>query len=131
MHYLKLLPLLFFTILMTACNSNDDEMNLPISEGLQGTWTLKETKYFMSSKEYENGQFVYIFTPDKVIVNSTSDNTPLLPIGTYSYTYDKESNNFTIDGIKYGLRLEGLKMIIVEPGAERDAGGFFYFVKIK
>ena len=51
MHYLKLLPLLFFTILMTACNSNDDEMNLPISEGLQGTWTLKEAKYFMSSKE--------------------------------------------------------------------------------
>jgi len=55
----------------------------------------------------------------------------LLPIGTYSYTYDKESNNFTIDGIKYGLRLECLKMIIVEPGAERDAGGFFHFVKIK
>ena len=96
MHYLKLLPLLFFTILMTACNSNDDEMNLPISEGLQGTWTLKEAKYFMSSKEYENGQFVYIFTPDKVIVNSTSDNTPLLPIGTYSYTYDKESLRATI-----------------------------------
>lgn len=131
MHYLKLLPLLFFTILMTACNSNDDEMNLPISEGLQGTWTLKEAKYFMNSKEYKNGQIVYIFTPDKVIVNSTIDEPLLLPQGTYSYTYDKESNIFTINDIRYGLRLEGLKMIIVQPGAERDAGGFFHFVKIK
>jgi hypothetical protein len=131
MRVLKLLPLLLSMILLTACNSNDDEMNLTISEGLHGSWTLKEATYFMNSKQYKKGQIVYTFTLDKVTVNTTIANPPLIPQGTYNYTYDTDSKTITIDGIKYGFKLKGLELDIAEPKAYIDAGGFFHFVKVK
>ena len=132
MRILKLLPLLFGMMLMTACDNNDDEWELSEIEGLQGHWALERVGYFGNPLEFKRGLIVYLFTSDnKMIVNATIDNPPLFKQGIHNYNYKPGTEKITIDGIEFGFRLDGHQMTIVEPGASYDAGGIFDFVKVK
>jgi hypothetical protein len=112
MKTIKLLTLLFCTLILNSCsNSNDDDDNSP-EPTLQGGWTLKKVQGGIGgvNQNFDDELVTWTFNANGTVsvFNTNTDDTRIDFFETGDYTYDFEPNTATPDTCAEALILDNV-----------------------
>jgi hypothetical protein len=112
MKTIRLLTLLFCTLILNSCNNgdNNDYENQPVS--LEGGWTLKKVQGGIGgiNQEFDDQMITWTFNANGTVSvwNTNTDNTKIDFFETGDYDFDFQPNTVTPDSCAEALFLDGV-----------------------